>query len=221
MFKKVLVAEDFDSINIAVHPLLESLQIGSIEHAKYCDEALLKIKKGNNENTPFDLLISDLSFKKDHRKEDISDGEELIEKIRHENPDIKVIVYSIEDKPYRVKSLFEKLDINAYVHKGRNSIDQLKGAILSVIEGDPYISPELSHALRDKTINEIDDYDVQLIKQLSLGISQEKMVERFNELGIFPNGKSTIEKRINKLKIYFEANNPTHLVALAKDAGII
>jgi two-component system capsular synthesis response regulator RcsB len=221
MFKKVLVADDYDSINNAAHQLLDDMQIGIIEHAKYCDEAMIKIKKANKEEQPFDLLICDLSFKKDHRPETIVGGEELIEKIKSENPGIKVIVYSIEDKPYRIKSLFEKLAVEAYVYKGRFSIDQLKMAILNLAEGKNYISPELSHALRDKTVNEIDNYDLQLIRQLSLGVSQEKMADKFIELGISPNGKSTIEKRINKLKTYFQANNPAHLVSLAKDAGII
>jgi two-component system capsular synthesis response regulator RcsB len=221
MFKKVLVADDYDSINIAARQLLEAMRIDVIEHAKYCDEAMIKIKKANKDQQPFDLLICDLSFKKDHRPENIANGEELIEKIKFESPGIKIIVYSIEDKPYRVKSLFEKLGVEAYVYKGRHSIDQLKAAILNLAEAGTYISPELSHVFRDKTVNEIDDYDLQLMKQLSLGVSQEKMAEKFLELGIFPNGKSTIEKRINKLKTYFQANNPTHLVALAKDAGVI
>jgi len=221
MFKKVLVADDYDSINIVVDQLLKTMQIGSIEHAKYCDEAMIKNSKANKDNQPFDLLICDLSFKKDHRHENIEGGEELIKKIKHDNPRIKVIVYSIEDKPYRVKSLFEKLGVEAYVYKGRFSIDQLQAAILKLADGENYISPELSHALRDKTVNEIDNYDLELIRQLSLGVTQEKMPEKFIELGISPNGKSTIEKRINKLKIYFQANNPTQLVALAKDAGIV
>ena len=45
MFKKVLVAEDFDSISIAVGQVLKELSVPEIHHAKYCDDAFLKIKK--------------------------------------------------------------------------------------------------------------------------------------------------------------------------------
>ena len=45
MFTKVLIAEDFDSINIALIQTLESMGVKEIEHAKYCDDALLKAKK--------------------------------------------------------------------------------------------------------------------------------------------------------------------------------
>ena len=78
----------------------------------------------------------------------------------------------------------------------------------------------MAHLLQDKVIKEIDDFDIELIKQLSYGVPQEKMDEKFKELGITPNSKSTIEKRVSKLKDYFKANNTIHLIAIAKDLGI-
>jgi two-component system, NarL family, captular synthesis response regulator RcsB len=221
MYAKVLVAEDFDSINLALNQALTSLGITEIHHAKYCDDALLKLKKANLDNAPFDLLISDLSFKTDHREVIIHSGEKLIEMIKKEQPTIKTIAYSIEDRVFTIKNLFENLNLDAFVHKGRNSIEQLKTAIHTISDEDKkYISPELSHIIQDKTIHEIDNYDIELIKQLSFGIPQDKMDAKFKELGIEPNSKSTIEKRISKLKDYFKANNTVHLIAIAKDMGI-
>jgi hypothetical protein len=40
MFKKILIAEDLDSINITVEQALKELSITEIHHAKYCDDAL-------------------------------------------------------------------------------------------------------------------------------------------------------------------------------------
>ena len=111
--------------------------------------------------------------------------------------------------------------INAYVHKGRNSIEQLKEAITQVYDRDDfYLSPNLKHVLRDNSTKEIDDFDVALIKQLAIGITQDELEQRFKELGITPNSKSTIEKRLSKLKDHFRANNTVHLIAIAKDMGI-
>ena len=45
MFKKALIAEDFDSINLAVMQALNDIGVANIQHAKYCDDAQLKIKK--------------------------------------------------------------------------------------------------------------------------------------------------------------------------------
>ncbi|GAA6772581.1 hypothetical protein [Flavobacterium sp. CGRL2] len=89
MFKKVLVAEDLDSISIAVVQVLEELEVPVIDHVKYCDEGLLKVKKALLEKEPYDLLITDLSFKLDHRKADLTSGDELIEAVNHVQPELK------------------------------------------------------------------------------------------------------------------------------------
>ena len=221
MFKKVLIAEDFDSINIAVKQTLESLGVEEIQYAKYCDDALLKFKKAKQDNEPFDLLISDLSFVADYREVVIPSGEKLIETIRNLQPELNVIVYSVEDKAYTIKTLFEKQKINAFVHKGRNSISQLKTAIETLLYGKTFISPELSHTLQDKTGKEIDSYDITVLTHLANGVAIEDMEALFKKLNITPNSKSTIEKRVAKLKDYFKANNNIHLIAISKDLGII
>jgi len=222
MFSKVLLAEDIDSINIAVANTLDELNIIEKDGVKYCDDALLKIKKALQDDNPYQLLITDLSFKEDYRTNALNSGEELIGAIKQLQPTIKVIVLSVEEKTYRIKSLFEHLHIDGFVLKGRNSMPELKKAIQYVYDGNTnYIAPNLSFILQDKTVHEIDNYDILLIEQLSYGIAQDKMDLKFKELGIEPNSKSTIEKRIGKLKDYFKANNTVHLIAIAKDLGLV
>jgi DNA-binding NarL/FixJ family response regulator len=222
MFHKVLVAEDLDSISITVGQALEELSVSEIHHAKYCDDALLKVKKSLLDEAPYDLLISDLSFKTDHRETQLNSGDELIAAVKKLQPTIKTVVFSIEDKSFRIKSLFNDLGINAYVSKGRNSIPELKKAILSVFNNDSKIlSPELSHALRDKSLIEIETYDILLLKSLSKGLILDEIALDFKNSGIIPNGSSSVEKRINKLKIFFKANNNVYLIAIAKDLGLV
>ncbi|HEY4618243.1 MAG TPA: response regulator [Flavobacterium sp.] len=222
MFKKILIAEDLDSISIAVAQALTELSITEIHHAKYCDDALLQIKKALHDDVPYDLLISDLSFKIDHRENKLTCGDELIEAVKKLQPGIKTIVFSIEDKSYRIKSLFNNLGINAYVSKGRNSIPQLKKAIESIYSADEKIlSSEWSDVLRDKSLLEIEAYDITLLKLLSKGFILDEISQELKSSGIIPNGSSSIEKRINKLKIYFKANNNVHLIAISKDLGLV
>lgn len=222
MFKKVLIAEDLDSINLAIDYVVKELGIVEIHHVKYCDDAIPKIKKALMDENPFDLLLTDLSFKEDGRKVTLSSGEELISAIRNLQPTIPVIVYSIEDKNYRIKSLFEVQKINGFVLKGRNSIHQLKIAIETVCSSDEiFLSPDLKHVLLDKTIDKIDTIDIHIIKHLSEGNSMEEMELNFKQKNITPSSKSALEKRIGKLKILFKANNSIHLVSIAKDLGIV
>ena len=222
MFNKVLVAEDFDSISITVEQALAELSVSEIHHAKYCDDAFLKVKKALKDNLPYDLLISDLSFKTDHRDNKLNSGDELIAAVKKVQPNIKTIVFSIEDKSFRIKSLFNDLGINAFVAKGRNSIPELKKSIQGVFDNNSKIlSKELSHVLRDKSLIEIEPYDISLLNSLSKGLILDEIALDFKNSGIIPNGSSSIEKRINKLKIFFKANNNVHLIAIAKDLGLV
>jgi two-component system capsular synthesis response regulator RcsB len=222
MFKKVLVAEDFDSISIAVGKALEELSVSEVHHAKYCDDAFLKIKKAFLDDAPYDLLVSDLSFKIDHRENKLNSGDELIAAVKKVQPDIKTIVFSIEDKSFRIKSLFNNIGIDAFVAKGRNSIPELKKAIQGVFNDETKIlSTQLSYALREKSLIEIETYDIEILKLLSKGFILEEISSEFKILGIIPNGSSSLEKRINRLKIYFKANNNVHLIAMAKDLGLV
>jgi len=222
MFKKIIIAEDLDSINLGIEQALKDLGIVDFQHAKYCDDAFLKIRKAIQDNEPYDLLISDLSFQTDHREVKITSGDELIQNVRTLQPTIKIIAYSVEDKGYRIKSLFDKAGIDGFVLKGRNSIEELKKAInLVTTSSQKYISPEIASAIKENNNYEIDDFDILIIKHLSLGTPQDDITETFKELGIKPNSKSTIEKRISKLKDFFKANNTVHLVSITKDMGII
>ena len=222
MFKKVIIAEDLDAMNLGIQQVLKDLNILDFQHSKFFDEAFLKIRASINQNQPYDLLISDLSFKTDHRKTEIATGDELIQKVRALQPTIKIIAYSVEDKGYRIKSLFENADVDAFVSKGLNSIEELKKAINLIFTSDTkYISPEVASALQDKNNYEIDDTDIQILKYLSAGSSQDEIIEIFKNSDIKPNSKSAIEKRLSKLKDFFKANNTVHLVSITKDMGII
>jgi two-component system capsular synthesis response regulator RcsB len=222
MFQKVITADDLDTINIAVMHALQELEIPVIQHSKYCDEAFLKIKKAQLDKEPYDLLITDLSFRADHRDEKIGSGEELIRAVRRLQPDIKILVFSIEDKAHRIKSLIRNENIDGYVLKGRNSIPELKKAIQSIYTSEQkFLSPEIAHAILDRTLLEIETYDIELLKALAKGLTVDDTSSYFQVEKIAPHGTSSIEKRINKLKIIFKANNNVHLIAIVKDLGLV
>ncbi len=108
-------------------------------------------------------------------------------------PDIKTIVFSIEDKSFRVKSLFNNLSIDAYVSKGRNSIPELKKAISEIFNSNSkMLSPELAHALRDKSLIEIETYDIEILKSLSKGYTLDEISSEFRDRSISPNGSSSL-----------------------------
>ena len=222
MFKKIIVNEDLDPINLAVVQTLKDMDVAEVEYAKYCDETFLKIKKAKADNAPFDLLITDLSFRIDHRIEKLLSGEQLIKAVREFDPTLKIIVFSIEDKTFRIKSLFNNLAINAYVMKSRNSLAELKKAVESVYhQKEGMFSGNMTHVLDDKTLITIEAYDIDLLFLMSNGKTLEEITAKFKNIGLLPNSSSSVEKRINKLKTYFNASNNVHLIGIAKDLGLI
>ncbi|WP_242156377.1 response regulator [Aestuariivivens sediminis] len=221
MFKKVLVADDLGSINLGVLTIAKSLGLQNIERVEYCDDAYLKIKKGVLDGDPFDLLITDLSFKQDHRTQKYPTGEDLIKILRTENPGLKIIVYSIEDRLQKVRWLINTYKIDGYVCKGRKGLEELSKAVNAVSKEKLFLSEQVSHALHEKTALDIDDFDILLLKNLAEGKSQEEISYDFKDKKVSPSSLSSIEKRLNKLKIQFQANNTIHLVAITKDIGII
>ena len=221
MFKKVLVSEDMQDICKGVHSSLCELGINDIHLVQYCDDAYLKIKKAEQEGAPFELIITDLSFKADWREQKISSGEDLIEVVKNEFPHVKIIVYSVKDKVHKVKYLLTHFNINGYVCKTRRGLTELKKAIFVVYDNKVYLSAEVSNAQYLNKIIEINDYDIILLEQLSKGFSQEYISNLLKQKNIKPNSLSSIEKRLNKLRIEFKANNAIHLIAILKDSRLI
>lgn len=221
MFKKILVAEDIDSISLGLELLFQKYNDIDITYTKYCDEAFLKIKKAGIDKKPFDLLITDLSFKESHRDEKLSSGESLIEAVRQEQPDVKIIAYSIDERGYMIRHLLDDLDIDGYVSKGRDSSAELLKAIKAVYEGKKYISAHLAHLKKPSLVTEMDQVDLEIIKLLADGLSQNEIVDNFKSGGKKVASISSVEKRIIKMKVSLQARNTTHIVSIAKDMGLI
>jgi two-component system, NarL family, captular synthesis response regulator RcsB len=221
MYSKIIVAEDFDTVGIGLDIVLKQLQGAVVEHAKDCDQALLKLKRAQADGQPFDLLVTDLSFVPGSLRPNIADGEGLVAEARRLQPAIAVIVYSVENRLQKIRHLFETCGINGYVSKGRNSGSELLRAIAKVAAGEVFVSPEFSQVLKPAGVFEISHEDIALLKLLSEGYGFAEAGDQLRLAGQTAVSKSSIEKRVSRLKTFFNANNPIHLVGIAKDMGLI
>jgi len=132
MFKNVLIAEDHEIANISVQKTLEELGIEGARYVYYCDDALTWVRSALRNGEPYDLLITDLYFEKDHYEQRLSSGKELIQAVRQVQPDLKVIVFSAESRPAVVNGLFKALSVDGYVRKARRDAQHLKEALQTV-----------------------------------------------------------------------------------------
>jgi DNA-binding NarL/FixJ family response regulator len=220
MFKKVLIAEDHEVRNLGVVNTLAELQIQNFDFVNYCDDALQKIKTAATNNVSYDLLITDLSFDKDHIDQKINSGQKLIEEAKKIQPNLKVIAFSIEKKPKIINDLFKIHNINGFVSKGRNDGKDLRNTIRKVFSGEVVIPQEILNSIRNNSF-EFTEYDVTLIELLAKGWKQSEIEKFFKENKITPDSRSAIEKRLNDLRFELGAKNNIELIVICKDIGII
>ena len=221
MFKRVLIAEDHEMTSISVRKTLDDLGIAQTEYTYYCDDAYMHIKKNVHSEQPFDLLITDLSFEEDHRTQLLAGGLELIAAVKAIQPDIKVLVFSAENKAAIIDTLFKELGINAYVRKARNDAQDLKMGIEAIFKNKTYLSAHLKSIIKQKNAYEFSNYDITIISLLSQGTLQKDIPNYLQQNNIKPSGLSSVEKRLNLMKEILEFTKNEQLVAYCKDFGII
>lgn len=221
MFKKILIAEDHEVINLSVQRTVKELEIPVADQVFYCDDALEKVKKSLRENDPYDLIITDLHYDEDHHQQNLKDGKEMIAAIKKIQPDVKVIFFSAEHKSGVIDSLFTNLKIDGFVRKGRNDAKELKKAITMVAQGEKYLSLDIKHDLKELNSYEFTSYDITLISLLAQGVFLKNIPIYLQNNNIKPNSLSSVEKKLTGLREGLKINNNEQLVAFCKDLGLI
>lgn len=221
MFRKALIAEDHESVNISVRKTLEDLGVINKEFRSYCDDAFALLQIGLKQDAPYDLLITDLSFEEDKNVQHLSGGRELIKAARQLQPGLKVIVFSLEHNISVVDDLFSDLDIDGYVRKARYDSEDLKRAIDAVYKNKKYRSADLRHNKRVENSYDFQTFDIEIISMLCAGKSQKDIPEFLKQKNIRPSGLSSVEKRLSIIKIALNISSNEQLIAYCKDRKII
>tara|TARA_R110000744_G_scaffold70436_2_gene142442 strand:+ start:359 stop:1024 length:666 start_codon:yes stop_codon:yes gene_type:complete len=213
MFKKVLITEDFQDTNQGISEMLrDTLHIPVLQDELYCDKAYNRLKYAATKNKPFELLITDLFFKGDHVQRRLTSGLQLIAAARALQPNLKVIVNSMEDNPVTVNSLFKEEKINGYVCKGRHGLTELVNAVQEVYHNRTYVSPGIDLNVSNNVF-ELEEFDLMILQSLAEGLTKKEISEKFKKEDITPNSESTIDKRVSKMFDEFGAKNTNHLIA--------
>ena len=97
--------------------------------------------------------ISNPLFENDGTPQELKSGEEF--------SDLKIIIFSVEDKPYKIQHLYKNIKVDGYVWKNRYGLKEIMNAMHAVsITNQFYISPELNTTVHPKKVLEITDFDV-------------------------------------------------------------
>lgn len=214
MIEKVIIAEDHESSNLSVQKVMEDLRILQSDYFYYCDDALNRIKVAKNADKPYEVLITDLYFDDDGTSQTIKDGFELIKAAREVQPDIRVIVFSLESSGEKIKALYDRYHIDGFVHKARHDVKELKIAFDSILKGDRYYSRETLMLLKQTKAYEFSDFDISILRL----IADHRQKEIAALLNCSP---STIEKTLKKLRDEFGFVKNEQLVVKLMDVGLL
>ena len=221
MIKKVLIAEDHESANMSVQKTLDELNIAIANHIYYCDDALLHIEKALQNDDSYDLLITDLSFEEDHRPQKIKSGEALIAAARKIQPDLKVLVFSAENRPSVITQLFEHLNIDGYVRKARGDIKELVKAINHIDNNQRYCSQETVQLMKQSKSHDFSELDIAIISQMIKGKNQQEISNYLKENNTRPSSLSSIEKRLHGIRAALDLSTNQQLIAHCIKMGIV
>lgn len=222
MFKKVLIAEDHESVSISVQKTLTDLNIlhEPSNYVYYCDDALGRVKKALLYHEPYELLITDLSFENDVPQE-INTGIELIKAVKAIQPDLKVLIFSIENRIAVASKIMNDLDVDAFVPKARGDAKDLKLALEAIAQHRKYLSPNLKNTNSADTVFEFTFFDKTIISLLVKGTPQKDIPFYLQKNNIKPSGLSSVEKRLNAIKTILNMSNNEQLISYCKDKHII
>ncbi|WP_312991267.1 DUF5932 domain-containing protein [Chryseobacterium flavum] len=220
MFKKVLIVEDQEIMNQGILNTIKELNIPDFDYVTYCDEALNRIRTALERKNPYDLLIADLSFDKDHIPQKLRSGQELILEAKKVQPALKVVVFSVEKKAKKIDDLYKIYQVNGFVSKARRDGQDLKNTIRRVFNGETVIPQEVLNTMRHIS-SEFDEYDIKLLELLAKGYKQSEISSYLKENGMLPYGIRSIEKRLNELRDNLGAKNNIEMIVICKDIGLI
>lgn len=221
MFKKILIAEDHQSSNISVQKTLQDLDISEANYVYYCDHALTWIKNAIRDGDPYDLLITDLSFEEDDNTQKISNGTDLVKEARAIQPNLKVIVFSVESRPSIIDDLFKVHGIDGYVRKARHDSDHLKEALQAVYNNKYYQPSDVKKAIRDKNAYEFTTVDIAIVSLLYQGELQKNIPDHLKRRNLKPSSLSSVEKRLNLMKETLGFTKNEQLAVYCKEKGLI
>jgi two-component system capsular synthesis response regulator RcsB len=166
-------------------------------------------------------LITDLSFREDRTEQKLSNGADLIAAVRTHQPDIRILVFSAEDQPTIVRSLYERFEINGYVPKGPRDEEDMKKALNQIADHKTYIHPEFQQTVRVKNAHDFTNYDIIIISELAQGTYQKNIPFVLEEQGFKASSLSFVEKRLGKMRDALGFTKNEQLIAYCKDHWII
>src|ERR1700729_4179342 len=204
---KVLIVDDHPVVVSGCKSLFASDSSVKIEGAGNAKAGYLAFLENKPDITVIDIKLPDVS------------GFELMRQIRKDDPDAKIIMFSMNDDPAFVVRAVE-LGAQGYVSKGDDPRILLK-AVRKVVAGDNFISPQLAEAvtfsgaaIKANPASQMTPRELEILRLLARG---DKIVEVADALDI---SYKTVANTTSLLKQKLDAKNHSDLIRIAVEMGL-
>ena len=141
--KHILIVEDEqDTLENLIGRITDAFPNYKISSAFDCDEGF-RILNSSKVEAPVDLLITDLTFRRQPESRQLKDGQALLQKIKDLRYKIPRIVYSSHDELKFIHPVMQNFEPEGYVLKSSDSTSELLLAIPRILKGKTYYSQEV------------------------------------------------------------------------------
>ena len=219
---RILIADDHQLVIQGILCSLKEVGDFDVVSTTTCDEAFQLIKTHQN-NNPFQILFTDLSFDNSTKDTNLDGGGELIKAIRNNEIDIKIVVITGHTETNRVYNVISNLNPNAYLLKSKCDAIEIGFAVQKMLANDYYYTHEIHQKIMKRNIVQIqmDDVAVQILKELP----NHPKISNLEGVITKSDGSviklRSIETKLGILRADLNANNNTDLILKAKELGII
>ena len=212
--KQIFIVEDHrlfrEGLKAMLSPIPEYEIVGEAEDGL---EAIRQIRKSKP-----DLVLLDLSMPR-------MSGFSVLQEIKAEMPDVKILVLSIHESDQYVLQAFEA-KADGYAIKD-SSREELRMAIHSVLEGKKYISPGIAGSVLEgfidgrktlkvkSSLDTVTQREREILKLLAEGYQNKEIAD------LLHISVKTVEKHRANLMSKLDLHNAAALTAFAFEHGLI
>ena len=203
---RVVIVEDQAFIREFLRKICQDLGMDVVAEASDGQDALAAVFRLRPE-----LLLLDLGLAR-------TDGFQVIEALKHDAPEIRVLVVSAHCEPYTVYRL-EKLGVAGYVDKDSSTVSALRCAVNAISAGSTYFSEKFRRQrlarLRDQQSFDkiLSRREQEILRLIGLPMSDEEIAEM---LGV---AAATVEKHRFNIMRKLGVHSTACLVRSAHEMG--
>lgn len=188
----------------------------NVDIAQCCDSAF-KVFKSKVENSPYDMVFSDIRLPSSSSK--MTSGVELVIQMKRIDPNLKVVIITGHYDAFLFHDILQNTNPDGFLCKSDAGMSIINDVVKSVLEGVPYYSATILKLLRKNISSNIylSYTDKLLLYEIAKGTKTKDLKKSV------PLSQAGIERRKRHLKEVFETKNQndTALIKSAENKGFL